>query len=89
MNTTDTSERDRVFILSWASVRSPLIIGDYNNQNSEHPIPIVNRDEKRKKSLLLHKLDIYWGQLQPFLTDATVQDIINALHLNSNNCNPI
>lgn len=46
MNTTDTSERDRVFILSWASVRSPLIIGDYNNQNSD------TRDYKNVKIII-------------------------------------
>ena len=82
---------DHLDFLDWNQITSLFaeLIIRYNDQNRERQIPIVNRDEKRMKSLMLHKLDIYWDQLEPFLTDATIQDIINTLHLNPDDRNPI
>ena len=76
---------DHLNSLNWAQITSLFaeLIIRYNNQNRERTIPLINRDEKRKKSLLLHKLDIYWDQLEPFINDATIFDIRNSLHLNS------
>ncbi|KAK8845053.1 hypothetical protein M9Y10_021229 [Tritrichomonas musculus] len=76
---------DHLNSLNWTQITSLFaeLIIRYNNQNRERTIPLINRDEKRKKSLLLHKLDIYWDQLEPFINDATIFDIRNSLHLNS------
>ena len=67
--------------LNWRQISmlfEELIIR-FNRENRESQIPPITRDEKRKKSLLLHKLDIYWDQLQPFLNDGTIPDIRNTL----------
>lgn len=42
-------------------------------------IPPIDRDEKRKKSLLVHKLDIFWDRIQPNIDDNLINRIKDAI----------
>ena len=46
-----------------------------NQNNPNHTIPPLNRAEKRKKTLFLNHLDIFWDEIVPYLIDPTIQEV--------------
>ena len=46
-----------------------------NQNNFNHQIPPFSRAEKRKKTLFLNHLDIFWDEIVPFLNDPTIQEV--------------
>ena len=52
-----------------------LLLTRINQNNPDHQIPPFSRAEKRKKTLFLNHLDIFWGEIAAILNDPTIQEI--------------
>lgn len=74
---------------TWMQIVSffDLLLNRINQNNPNHQIPPFSRAEKRKKTLFMNHLDIFWDEIITFLNDLTIQEI-RYLILNPNQPQP-